>query len=93
MPSEAIVEIDARKRVSLARAGDELSQRYAMSVAGDGTITLTPVVVLTQRELAMLKNPDLMKRIRTGLGQASRGETRPWSEVKQSVEAVSIPVK
>jgi hypothetical protein len=49
-PGGVLVEADSRGRVSLARLGT-LHSRYLAAVADDGTITLTPAMVVTAAEL------------------------------------------
>lgn len=52
-PAGVMVEADGRGRVSLARLGN-LHPRYLAAVAEDGTITLTPAVVISAAEAARL---------------------------------------
>jgi|SRR6478735_1908035 len=65
MPAE-ILHPDSRGRISLAKFGGKPHQTYRVTSYEDGRIVLEPVMVLTERELADLKE---------GLAQSARGET------------------
>jgi len=66
--------VDARKRVSLGKAGVAEDTRYAVSVSDDGDILLTPLATIPAREAFVWSRPELLESIRRGVGQAERGE-------------------
>jgi hypothetical protein len=76
-----LVELDDRRRVQLAKIGHRGHRRYLATVADDGTITLVPAVVLTEREAAVLADPELVAAITAGVQEAHQGKTSPvdWS--------------
>ena len=47
--------------------------RYRVEVLEDGEIHLIPVVSLTRRELVVLKRPDIMAALKSGVEEAERG--------------------
>jgi hypothetical protein len=67
-PSGEIV-VDSRGRTSLARVRTTACDRYLATEHADGTIVLTPAVVISQLELAALQDPAVMGAVtaaRTG---------------------------
>lgn len=68
-------EVDARGRVSIAKAGAAAGERYRVSRRPDGEILLTPVVSLPRREMLVWENPELARAILAGISEAERGET------------------
>jgi hypothetical protein len=71
------VELDSRGRVPLGRIAT--AQRYRVEKLDDGDILLTPVVSISERELAVLANPELVARIKRGVGQMKAGQVRPYT--------------
>ncbi len=57
-----VVEVDSRRRVSLSRT-EQPFDRYFLTEQPDGTIVLTPAVVITAFEAKVLQDPELAKRI------------------------------
>lgn len=51
---DVVVDLDARRRVNLARVGDPAHTRFRVTEYEDGSILLSPVVSLTVREFAAL---------------------------------------
>lgn len=74
-----IVEVDKRRRTSLSKLGRKEHTRYLAETYDDGTIILSPAVVMTEREAAVLANPALIERLRAGVAEAKAGQTRPIS--------------
>ena len=76
-----LIELDARRRVALGRLGNPEHTRYLVSEHPDGTLTLTPAVVMTVHEAALLRNPDLVEQIEADLADPSQaapsGARRP----------------
>lgn len=60
---EILVETDDRGRVSLARLGAEPRSRYLARTDPDGTVTLSPAVVISELEHRLLSNPALVEQI------------------------------
>ena len=70
------VELDSRGRAPLGRIATH--QRYRLEKFEDGSILLTPVVSISQRELDFLSNPDLVASVRLGIAQAHAGQLKPY---------------
>lgn len=77
------IEADDRGRLSLGKAGARPGRRYCVDVAPDGSIMLTPMVSIPERELDLLRDPDTQQRLLTGLGQAAQGETHDLGDFQQ----------
>jgi hypothetical protein len=73
---DILLELDERKRASLARLEPRHS-RYLASIQSDGTIVLTPAVVMSQAEAALLANTGLMTEIEDARAHPERGSQRP----------------
>ena len=71
------VEVDSRRRISMARLGIGLHEndRFRVEMADDGTLRLIPVTTITKRELEVLSNPERMASIRKGIEEAREGKT------------------
>jgi hypothetical protein len=67
------VETDSRGRVPLGRIVDH-HQRYRATAHEDGEITLTPIVTVSQRELNLLRNPELTAKLRNSIAEAEAGK-------------------
>jgi hypothetical protein len=69
------VELDSRQRAPLAKVlqRGEHGARYRVQRLEDGTIVMTPVVSLTERELAVLARPELVEDIRRGVAEVQAG--------------------
>lgn len=67
----SLVEVDSRGRVALGKAAGE-SKRFLAEVEADGTIVLTPAVVLSEAELKLLGRGDILDAV-----EASRAADRP----------------
>lgn len=53
------ITLDGRRRTSLAKVGRQSDVRYLIDELPDGTVILTPAVVLSKVELAALSDPDV----------------------------------
>ncbi|MGH9007492.1 MAG: hypothetical protein ACRDV6_07250 [Acidimicrobiales bacterium] len=71
------VELDSRGRVPLGRFAT--SSRYRVERREDGEIVLTPVISITERELAVLGNPALVESIKLGIKQMRASEVRHYT--------------
>ncbi len=72
--TDQIVEVDSRRRISLGRLGRAEHTRYLAQVEDDGTIVLTPAVVVSALEARVLSDPKLMAQIIAGLTDDSEVE-------------------
>jgi hypothetical protein len=59
-PNTQLIELDGRRRTTL-RLGHH--DRYRVQELDNGTLILEPVVVLTEDELILRRNPELEARI------------------------------
>ncbi|MCY7289234.1 MAG: hypothetical protein LH624_13530 [Cryobacterium sp.] len=69
--AEHLVELDDRRRLSLGRIGRAEHTRYLVAEEPDGTLVLTPAVVMSELEAKLLANSELVERI-----QANRADPR-----------------
>lgn len=60
---DVVLELDERRRASFGRIGRAEHHRYLVTEEADGTIVLTPAVVMTELEARMLAKRDLVDRI------------------------------
>jgi hypothetical protein len=61
---DTLIELDSRRRATLGSLAHPDHRRYIGSVAEDGTITLTPAVVMTELEARFRANTELVDRVR-----------------------------
>ena len=69
-----LVEVDSRRRVTLGRHAKH--DRYLIREEPDGTLVLTPAVVMTELEARFLQNPELVERVKAHLADPSRMKRR-----------------
>lgn len=70
---QTVLEVDDRRRVPLGRIGNKEHRRYLVREEPGGVIILTPAVVLTETELALLRDPQLTELlVRTATDPSSR---------------------
>lgn len=75
-----LIELDGRKRAPLR--GLARHERYLVSADDDGTLVLTPAVVMTELEAALLgKNPELLGRLKESTAHPERLVRHRLSEV------------
>ena len=67
-----LIELDARRRVALGKLGKPEHTRYLVTEHPDGSLLLTPAVVMTVHEAALLRNPELVAQIEEDLADPSR---------------------
>ena len=60
-----LVELDSRRRISLGQLARH--DRYIVTQEPDGTLVLTPAVVMAETEARLLQNPELIERIKADL--------------------------
>lgn len=56
-----LIELDARGRASLKSLATH--ERYLVSVEDDGTIVMTPAVVMSEAESRLLARADILDRV------------------------------
>ena len=66
-----LLELDARRRISLGKIAQH--NRYLVNVEEDGTIVLTPTVVMTVAEAKLLAAPGVVGQISEFLKDPSTG--------------------
>ncbi len=60
-----LIELDSRRRLALGKLGNPEHTRYLVDEQPDGTLVLTPAVVMSQQEVALLRNVELVSRLET----------------------------
>lgn len=60
---EVLLEVDDRRRVTLGKLGKPEHRRYLAAEEPDGTIILSPAVVMSALEARFLANTELVERI------------------------------
>jgi hypothetical protein len=71
-----MIELDARRRTSLGRIGRKEHTRYLVDEQPDGTLVLTPAIVVPATLSA-----DRIDSIRKGIAEAHAGKTTPADQV------------
>lgn len=64
-PMSELVEVDSRRRVTLGAHARH--QRYLVTSEPDGTVILTPAVVLSEAEARFVRNADLVDKVKADL--------------------------
>lgn len=67
-----LIELDARRRAALGKLGKPEHTRYLVTEHPDGSLLLTPAVVMTVHEAALLRNPELVAQIEQDLADPSK---------------------
>jgi hypothetical protein len=67
------VELDSRQRLPLAKVVQGSQRRFRVEKLPSGEYLLTPVVSISERELAVLKDRETMDRIEEGVRQVVAG--------------------
>ncbi len=60
-----LIDLDDRRRAYLTKVGRPEHRRYAARTEPDGTVILTPAVLMTVHDAALLQRPDILKAIQT----------------------------
>lgn len=60
---DVLVELDDRRRASLGKVGKPEHRRYLAAEQPDGTIILTPALIMTELEATFLANRELVDRL------------------------------
>ena len=74
--TDQLVELDDRRRVSLGRLGRQEHTRYLVTEEPDGTLVFTPAVVLSELEVKLLANDELVASILANRADPDRLVTR-----------------
>ena len=59
----ATIELDDRRRASFGKLGQKEHTQYRVTEFEDGSLLLEPAVVMTEHELALLRNPDVLAQV------------------------------
>ena len=84
------VELDSRQRLPLAKMVQGIHHRYRVDLQPGGELLLTPVVSISERELAMLKNPEAMASLQKGLDEAATGNVVRHGPGHFSMQAAAL---
>jgi len=68
------VELDSRQRLPMARLVKGSQHRFRVVPLPGGDYLVSPVVSVSERELAVLRSPETMATLQKGLEQAVQGE-------------------
>lgn len=79
--SDVLLETDSRGRVALGRLTEH--RRFLAHSEGDGTIVLTPAVVMSAHEAALLGRPDIIDKIREARAHPERLVRRSLPKIDQ----------
>lgn len=60
---QQILDLDPRRRASFGRIGRPEHRRYLVMEEPDGTLILTPAVVVSELEARFMSNPTLVARV------------------------------
>lgn len=71
-----MIELDTRRRTNLGRIGRKQDTRYLVDEREDGTLVLTPAIVVPASLSA-----ERIQSIREGIAEAHAGKTRPANDV------------
>jgi hypothetical protein len=82
----AEASVDARKRVSLGRAGVREDARYLMSVNDDGEILLTPMASVPVREMLVWEDAAIHASLERGLKQLASGDVHDLGDFSQYLD-------
>lgn len=73
------MDVDRRGRVSLGRVAKASHRRYLAHEEPDGTVVLTPAVVMSELEARFLTNRRLVERVERNRREPDRLVRRPRS--------------
>lgn len=65
--------VDPSGRMTLGRK--DANKTFSVDRKSDGTLILTPVAIIPERELWIWKNKEALAAVKEGLEQSARGET------------------
>lgn len=73
-PSPIEVELDSRQRLPMARVLRGSQHRFRVVPLPGGDYLVSPVVSVSERELAVLRSSKTLTALQRGLDQAARGD-------------------
>jgi len=80
-----IIKADKRGRLTV---GDKASDKqFRVLINSDGQILLDPVVVMSEREVWLYKNPQALMSVLQGLREAAAGEVHDFGSFVDSAAA------
>lgn len=82
--TQQLIEVDGRRRLNLSKIGRH--DRYTVTEHEDGTITLTPAIVLSPAEMHYLTDTELQQLVNTGRsnsGKTIRRDRKRHGQSKQ----------
>ncbi len=82
---DVLIELDDRRRASLGKLGRPEHRRYLAIEHSDGTIVLTPAIVMTELEARFLANRALVERIEENRRHPERLVLRRQDAVEHEV--------
>ena len=68
------VELDSRQRLPMARVVNTGQHRFRVTRLPSGDLLVSPVVTISERELAVLRSPETLASLKEGLDQAIQGD-------------------
>lgn len=87
---QSVLEVDSRRRISLGSLAEH--DRYLVDVEEDGTIVLTPAVVMSAAQARLLAAAETSRRIDEFLDHPETGSrrTRPTRHLRQSPSSRAV---
>jgi len=73
-----LIELDNRRRAPLSKLAKAEHSRFLVSVSEDGTIILTPAVVISEMEARLRANPQLMAEIEHSIAHPEESVEFDW---------------
>lgn len=70
--TDQLIELDSRRRAAFGRIGRAEHTRYLVTEEPDGTLILTPAVVMAAHEAALLRQPELLRQIQADSADPTR---------------------
>jgi hypothetical protein len=60
---DKLLELDDRRRTSFGKIGRPQDRRYLVTEEPDGTVILTPAIVVAEHEARLLARPDILAQV------------------------------
>lgn len=73
-----LVELDNRRRASLAKIGRKADTRYLVTEYPNGDLYLTPVDIVSKRTLELLADPEALAALEAGVADVHAGRVSPF---------------
>lgn len=73
-PGTIEVELDSRHRLPMGRVVSAGQHRFRVTPLAGGDFLVSPVVSVSERELAVLRSPERLASLQEGLDQAAKGD-------------------